>query len=131
MNDKTITRDDYEIGTRLTLSLNLADFISLSGKSQNQVAREAGLASSTLSSYMTGARYPRPAQLQSLAKALGVSVAQLVNGRETDANTEALAKGADDLSELLTVARQLNARDRQTLIEFAVFLYGRHDTNHA
>ena len=125
MNDKTTTRDDYVLSPQLTLSLNLSDFIAVSGRSQNQIAKEAGLASSTLSSYITGARYPRPAQLQALAKVLGTTVAQLVNAREPSQETEEIASGSDDLTDLIFMARQLNMSDRKTLTDFAEFLLQR------
>lgn len=115
--------DEYTISPQLALALNLADYIKLSGKSQNQVAKEAGLASSTLSSYMTGARYPRPKQLQELARVLGTTISALTDGREAEVARQEV--GSEDLAELVSVARGLGKQDREALIVFAKFLQSR------
>lgn len=113
-----------ELSPHIILALNLADYISLSGKTQNQIAREAGLASSTLSSYMTGQRYPRPQQLVALAQVLGTTPSALTNGRQT--GEEQYVPGQQDINDIVSVCMRLTPEDRKTVLEFAEFLDGRH-----
>lgn len=67
---------------RDTLAVNLSYLILQSGDSQARVAERTGISPSTLNSYLKGQRYPRPGQLNALAKYFHTTV-----GRLTDAPT--------------------------------------------
>lgn len=64
---------------RSTLSYNLSHRIKSGGYTQAQVADATGISTSALSSYCQGARYPRPNQLEALAKFFHISVAELTD----------------------------------------------------
>lgn len=64
---------------RDNLSYNLARRIKDSGESQVNIAAATGISPSALSSYCTGARYPRPEQLCALADYFGISVGELTD----------------------------------------------------
>ena len=70
---------------RDTLAANLSYFLLRSGETQAKVAEKTGISTSALNSYVKGTRYPRPGQLDSLAKYFHVSVGELTDdgtGRE-------------------------------------------------
>ncbi len=71
--------DDYEQKLRDTLAANLSFRILLSGDSQVRIAERTGISTSALSSYVQGTRYPRPGQLDALAKYFHCSVRELTD----------------------------------------------------
>lgn len=54
------------------------------GLSQKQLAEKSGIGYRTITSYESGERFPQPAQLYKLAKALGVSTEYLKNDEIID-----------------------------------------------
>jgi len=64
---------------RDTLAVNLSYLILRSGDSQAHVAEKTGISPSALSSYLNGVRYPRPGQLNALAKYFHTTVGQLTD----------------------------------------------------
>lgn len=54
------------------------------GLSQKQLAEKSGIGYRTITSYESGERFPQPAQLYKLAKALGVSTEYLKDDEITD-----------------------------------------------
>lgn len=80
--------DDYEQKLRDTLAANLSFRILISGDSQARIAERTGISTSALSSYVQGTRYPRPGQLDALAKYFHCSVREL-----TDDPTEGSGMG--------------------------------------
>ena len=69
--------DDQKM--RDILSVNLSYFLLRNGESQARVAEKTGISTSALSSYVKGTRYPRPGQLDALAKYFHVSVGELTD----------------------------------------------------
>lgn len=67
---------------RRTLSKNLIHYIAESGKPLQRIANETGISKSALSNYCSRHRYPRPMQLDVLAKYFHISVADLTEDRE-------------------------------------------------
>ena len=61
------------------LAVNLAYQILRMGESQSHVAERTGISASALNSYVKGQRYPRPGQLNALAKYFHVSVGELTD----------------------------------------------------
>lgn len=68
------------------VSQNIADYMSIQGLTQQELADRAGISRTTLSSYISARRYPRPAILERLAKSLGVSVGELTDNYQGDFN---------------------------------------------
>lgn len=80
--------DNYDQRLRETLAVNLAFRILMSGENQARIAERTGISTSALSSYVQGTRYPRPGQLDALAKYFHCSVREL-----TDDPTEGSGMG--------------------------------------
>lgn len=68
----------------------LLSYIERSGLTRAEVSKRAGLGTNTLNTYIYGTRYPRPARMAALAKALGVSVNRLLVGPEPLVDMESL-----------------------------------------
>lgn len=93
--------DTYEKNIRDNLSYNLSRRIKDSGESQANIAAATGISASALSSYCTGARYPRPEQLRALADYFNISVGELTDDeaiRQRQANR--LSQEATRIAEL-------------------------------
>ena len=67
-----------KLSVREELALNLAYYSRAYGLSQTDLCERTGIPKSTMSQYFSGARYPRPAQLEALAGCFGITVGQLV-----------------------------------------------------
>lgn len=72
-------RDDM---IRKTFAKNLLHYIAQSGKPLQRIADDTGISKSALSNYCSGYRYPRPMQLDVLAKYFHISVADLTEDGE-------------------------------------------------
>lgn len=64
---------------RKVFSANLIYLLSKSGESMAHVAKATGISKGAIGNYVSGLRYPRPAQMELLAKHFGVSVAELTD----------------------------------------------------
>ena len=64
------------------LSERIKQAIDKSGKSQRQIARDAGTTAATISRYISGERMPNAAIILKLAKACGASIEWLLTGEE-------------------------------------------------
>ena len=64
------------------LSERIKQAIDKSGKSQRQIARDAGITAATISRYISGERMPNAAIILKLAKACGASIEWLLTGEE-------------------------------------------------
>ena len=74
---------------REILAANLSRLIQRTGESQSRVAEKTGISASALNSYIKGQRYPRPGQLNALAKYFHVSVGELTDDpTERNGNTQ-------------------------------------------
>ena len=72
-------KDQQDQKMRGTLAVNLSYFLLRSGETQAKVAEKTGISTSALNSYVRGTRYPRPGQLDALAKYFHVSVGELTD----------------------------------------------------
>lgn len=64
---------------RKVFSANLIYLMSRSGESMAHVSKATGISKGAIGNYVSGLRYPRPAQMELLAKHFGVSVAMLTD----------------------------------------------------
>lgn len=76
------------------------------------VAREIGVSKATYGHWLTGLRRPRVDQVQDVAKALGIKLADLVEGDPTFA-------ASPDEQALLAAFKKMDQRDRNLLLAFA------------
>ena len=86
-----------DLRMREILAVNLSYLLVKNGETQARVAEKTGISTSALNSYMKGKRYPRPGQLNALAKYFHVSVGEL-----TDDPTE-----VDNKTNLSNEAKQI------------------------
>jgi transcriptional regulator with XRE-family HTH domain len=83
-----------ELNPRERMAMNLYDYMQVRGYTQAELADRAGISRTTLASYMTARRYPRPDILARLADALHVSAGVLA-----DNSVGETGSGVDNLSE--------------------------------
>ena len=118
-NKETHQPDSLTI--RQELALNLFDYSEMYGKTQKDLCEETGIPKSSMSAYFNGTRYPRPSQLEALAKCFGISVSRLV-GRVSPEDER-----IDDLPEEIRIiaraGRQLPKKDRQRLLDYCRYVY--------
>lgn len=110
-----------KLSVREELALNLAYYSRAYGLSQTDLCERTGIPKSTMSQYFSGARYPRPAQLEALAGCFGITVGQLVG------STPPEDERIDDLPiELRIIAREgrmLTKEQRQSLLRYCRYMY--------
>jgi len=58
----------------------LKDYLELSGMTQAQLAKRAGLHPTAINHFLTGEREPRISNLRKLSKATGISIEKLCEG---------------------------------------------------
>lgn len=80
------------------------------GLTQKELAEKAGIGYRTVITYETGGRFPQPAQLYKLAKALGVSTEYLKNDEIDDP-----AHGLDHMEYVEEVRRSIGSREAVNL----------------
>ncbi len=78
--------------------------------SQKQLAERSGVCLRTIASYEAGERFPHPAQLYKLAKALGVSVSYLKDDAVTDPDF-----GLDRMDYVEEMRQKGGSRDARSL----------------
>lgn len=81
-----------EFTYRQAFSTNLVDYMSAKGITQVELAEGTGISKSAINSYCTGARYPGPVKLQTIARYLNVpetSLTGLAPGEPTPNDQEA------------------------------------------
>ena len=70
-----------ELGQILTN--NIETLLHRQSMTQRELSAKSGIPTATISNYMTGRNYPRPAKMEQIAKALGVSAAFLTTKHDT------------------------------------------------
>ncbi len=110
-----------KLSAREELALNLAYYSRAYGLSQSDLCGKTGIPKSTMSQYFSGARYPRPSQLDALASCFNITVGQLVG------STPPEDERIDDLPvELRIIAREgrmLTKEQRQSLLRYCRYMY--------
>ena len=77
---------------------NFSRFLAESGKSQSDIARALGVATSTVSDWKAGRAYPRMEKIQALAEIFGITKSDLVE--ERDLKKEAAEKEIQEIVDL-------------------------------
>ena len=90
--------DNNDQKLRDTLAVNLAYLIAKNGDSQARVSERTGISPSALSNYISGFRYPRPAQLDALAKYFHVSVGELTDDPTERSREDGLSSEARQIA---------------------------------
>lgn len=80
-----------EIQYRKNFASNLNYYMQINGKIQDDLIKDLGIKSSTLSSWCTGLKMPRVDKIEMLAKYFGIHFSDLVEERKTKKKTEAIS----------------------------------------
>lgn len=107
------------VSARNTFAHNLRRTLFDKDITQSELAKRTGLAASTISSYMSGDRYPRPEQMRVIADTLGVTVGSL---------TGVTPVVVSEQDELLRLYNSLEPLDRAMVMHMCRFLV-REETN--
>ena len=106
-------------GNKNTLSKNLKNCISKSGKDRGMVAKELGISYSTLTDWINGNKYPRINNIEKLASYFKVSKSDLIEDfDEIKKDNDSLATIIVKLrmnKELLNVVEKLMSLDKAKL----------------
>ena len=108
-------RDEWNV--RLHFADNLKHLLEQRDITQRELAKRTDISPSAISSYITGERYPRPNQLQAIARALDVDPGVLTGLRPASESEQ---------HELMRMFSKLNADDQSTVYNFVKFLYTHH-----
>lgn len=106
---------------RQELALNLLDYSRLYGKTQKDLCEETGIPKSSMSSYFSGARYPRPEQLEALAKCFNITVGQLVG--KTLPEDEKIDDLPIELRVIAREGRRLSKEQREALLRYCMYAF--------
>lgn len=96
----------------MNVGTKIQEIMDWQGVNQKELAERSGLASSTISDYVRGARVPTLTALEKIAGALDVSVATLVNGEDLPVDTLSIT-GEEEA--LLHGYRVLTGRERKAV----------------
>ncbi len=80
---------------------NLSSILSMSGKQPVDVVNDLHIPFSTVSNWLSGAKFPRPAKQQMLADYLGVKVSDFTKTDDSPPESYYLNDEAKDLAEFL------------------------------
>ena len=108
------------------VAMNIYDYIQMSGLTQAEIAKRAGISKSTLSAYVSGVNYPRPAQMRALANVFGVSVGALTS-TQAEKISDLNLDGYPEIVELAELCLRLTPEQRACLLDVAVAMEGRND----
>lgn len=109
------------LNARQRVGMNLYDYMTMRGLTQQELADRAGISRTSLSSYITARRYPRPAILESLAKCLGVSVGELTdNYQGEDGEREGLSDEAYSAGRMFDMLDERGKRIVRAVLEAEV-----------
>ena len=85
------------------MSKNLSYYVSLSGKTQKELAEIVGVAASTFNDWMKGKKYPRIDKIELLANYFGILKSDLIE-EKTDEHKQ-MKKNNDTLSDIIVRLR--------------------------
>lgn len=80
---------------------NLSNILSMSGKQPVDIVNDLHIPFSTVSNWLSGAKFPRPAKQQMLADYLGVKVSDFTKTDDSPPESYYLNDEAKDLAEFL------------------------------
>ena len=104
--------------SKQNLSLNLKYFISLTGKTNKEVATDLGLSYSTFTDWVNGIKFPRADKLDLLADYFKVSINELIGERVI--NTPTISSQENWLEQLVHL--QLSEDEKIQVCKYAKYL---------
>lgn len=80
-----------EVQYRKNFASNLNYYMQINGKIQDDLIKDLGIKSSTLSSWCTGVKMPRVDKIEMLAKYFGIHFSDLVEERKSEKKSETIS----------------------------------------
>ncbi len=121
---------------KVQFAMNLADYMTSRGVTRNDLSRATGIPYTTISNWLQGARFPRPEQLDKLAKYLQVSRADLLDDGLDEYEKTYRARSPrprDKKQELMFAlwdgAEKMDEHDLEDVLKYAEFVQARKDRN--
>lgn len=120
---------------KVQFAMNLADYMAERGISRNDISRATGIPYTTISNWLQGARFPRPEQLDKLAKYLKVSRADLLDDgldeyeKTYRANQRAASRKQELMFALWDGAEKMGEEDLADVLKYAEFVRARKERN--
>ena len=113
--------DSVGLSLREEFAINLIDYARLHGMTQADLCEATGIAKSTMSQYFSGSRYPRPAQMEAIAKCFGITVTQLVGSVAPE--DEKVIDLPYELRVIAQEGQKLSKDQRQSLLRYCRFMF--------
>ena len=126
-----MSQDDAKV----QFAMNLADYMAERGLSRNDISRATGIPYTTISNWLQGARFPRPEQLDKLAKYLKVSRADLLDDgldeyeKTFRANQRTAGRKQELMFALWDGAEKMDEEDLADVLKYAEFVQARKERN--
>lgn len=120
---------------KVQFAMNLADYMTSRGVTRNDLSRATGIPYTTISNWLQGARFPRPEQLDKLAKYLQVSRADLLDDgldeyeKTYRANQRAASRKQEFMFALWDGAEKMDEEDLADVLKYAEFVQARKERN--
>lgn len=118
---------------KVQFAMNLADYMASRGITRNDLSRATGIPYTTISNWLQGARFPRPEQLDKLAKFLQVSRADLLDDgldeyeKTYRANQRATSRKQELMFALWDGAEKMDEEDLEDVLKYAEFVQARKE----
>ena len=120
---------------KVQFAMNLADYMTSRGVTRNDLSRATGIPYTTISNWLQGARFPRPEQLDKLAKYLKVSRADLLDDgldeyeKTYRANQQAASRKQELMFALWDGAEKMDEEGLADVLKYAEFVQARKERN--
>lgn len=120
---------------KVQFAMNLADYMTSRGVTRNDLSRATGIPYTTISNWLQGARFPRPEQLDKLAKYLQVSRADLLDDgldeyeKTFRANQRTTGRKQELMFALWDGAEKMDEEDLADVLKYAEFVRARKERN--
>lgn len=115
---------------KILFAMNLDDYMRSKGVSRTDLSRDTGIPYTTISNWLQAARFPRPEQLDKIARYLGVSRADLLDeGIEEYEAAHKVVPRQDLMFALWEDAEGMDEEDLQDVLKYAEFVRARKERN--
>lgn len=115
---------------KILFAMNLDDYMRSKGVSRTDLSRDTGIPYTTISNWLQAARFPRPEQLDKIARYLGVSRADLLDeGIEEYEAAHKVVSRQDLMFALWEDAEGMDEEDLQDVLKYAEFVRARKERN--
>lgn len=120
---------------KVQFAMNLADYMTSRGVTRNDLSRATGIPYTTISNWLQAARFPRPEQLDKIAKFLQVSRADLLDDgldeyeKTYRANQRAASRKRELMFALWDGAEKMDEEDLEDVLKYAEFVQARKERN--